>query len=181
VIAGPVNFGIGVTGDDVLLKDNRIVCATGSGIGFIVVLGQDGRLDRNSVEGCGTGFAVAAPGYVLTRNLAIGNGVGFNLSDFGELSRSAALGNASTGVTLNAESTPGLLFANTFAGNGGAGANCGLINNTGTAVVASGNFWGSTSGPGADPADQACNGAGGSVTTSPFATTDSTPTMAALR
>jgi hypothetical protein len=183
VIAGTINIGFGATGTGALLKDNRVVCpSTSGGIGFLVLLGDGIRLERNAALGCGLGFTVAGPGHVLTRNLAVGGGVGFNLGDFAELSRNAALGSSNAGVTLNSGSTPGLILANSFAGNGAAlGLNCGIQNNTGTAVTAAGNFWGTATGPGADPADQACNTAGSTIVTTPFSTTDLTPTMAALR
>ena len=49
-------------------------------------------------------------------------------------------------------------------------SNCGLLNDTGAAVTATNNFWGSAAGPGANPADDACNSGGGSTTTlAPFA------------
>ena len=63
---------------------------------------------------------------------------------------------------------------NTFAGNDPFG-DCGLFNGTGTTVTATDNFWGAVTGPGPDPADQACNGSGSSTVTTPFATTDYTP------
>jgi len=182
VIAGPVNIGIGSTTNDGLFKDNRIVCSSGAGSAFLLVLGTGSRIDRNTVQGCQSGFLVAGTGHVITRNLAIGNGVGFGLGDFAELSRNAALGNTSSGVSLSSGATPGLIFANTFAGNGTAfGSNCGLTNSTGGAVTAAGNFWGAATGPGADPADQVCNSFSSTTITSPFATTDSTPKMAAIR
>jgi len=182
VIAGPVNFSIGSTANDGLFKDNRIVCSSGAGSAFFLVLGTGSRIDRNTVQGCQSGFLVSGAGNVITRNLAIGNGVGFGLTDFAEFSRNAALANTTTGASLGSSGTPGLIFGNTFAGNGTAfGSNCGLTNNTGGAVTAAGNFWGAATGPGADPADQVCNSFSSTTITSPVATTDSTPKMAAIR
>ena len=183
VVVGPVNFGIGLIAIGTQARDNRIVCSSNSGIGFFAILGTGTVIDRNTVEGCGQGFVAGGPGLVLTRNLAIGNNsTGFNLADFTEFTRNAAIGNVGAGVVLNSGSTPGLMQSNTFAGNGLAlGANCGVQNNTGGTVIATGNFWGAPTGPGADPADQVCNAVGSTTVTSPFATTDFTPAQSALR
>jgi hypothetical protein len=56
-----------------------------------------------------------------------------------------------------------------------------MQNNTGASVTATNNYWGAASGPGPDPADQACDAAGSTTITTPFATSDFTPGQAALR
>jgi hypothetical protein len=55
------------------------------------------------------------------------------------------------------------------AGAGGL-LNCGIISGLPTPVVAEANFWGASTGPGADPADAVCLKGAGSVDASPFAT-----------
>jgi hypothetical protein len=185
VITGTINFGFGVTGTGGLLKDNRVLCGPGGGaIGVALLAAQDTRVERNAVQGCSIAFIAAGPGIVLTRNLASGNGTGFNLGSIAEMTRNAALGNSSTGATLNPGAVLGLIASNTFSGNATIASplnNCGLYNNTGGHVIATDNFWGSVTGPGPDPADQVCNAVGSSTTTTPFATVDVTPRMAAMR
>jgi len=71
--------------------------------------------------------------------------------------------------------------ANSIFGNGlaaGTDHNCGLRNSTGGTIGATGNYWGSSSGPGADPADAVC---GDPVTTSPVAASEIKVLVAPLR
>jgi hypothetical protein len=77
----------------------------------------------------------------------------------------------------------GPISGNTFAGNGlsSSNANCGMLNNSNGALVATNNYWGAATGPGADPADQICNGFGSSTTTSPHATKATIPLQSPLR
>lgn len=182
VLTGPINIGIGVTGSDPQIRDNRVICSSSSGgIGVLLLTGPGARIDRNSVEGCGQGYVGAGAGMVLTRNLAIDSATsGFNLGDFASFTKNAAIGNRQQGLVLNSGSTPGVLTGNAFIGNGTFG-NCGISNNSGTTVTATGNYWGAPTGPGADPADQACDGVGSLTVTAPFSTTDSTPAQSPLR
>jgi hypothetical protein len=172
VITGPVNIGFGVFGG-ATLRDNRVLCSSSaSGVGFFALLGAGTVIDRNLVQGCNGGFLAVGSDLVLTRNLAIANSSagGFILGDFAEFTRNAAIGNSGPGVTFNSGSTPGLFTMNTLMGNGTfAGLNCGVQNDTGGPVTATGNYWGAITGPGPDPADQVCNTAGGSVVTAPGA------------
>lgn len=65
------------------------------------------------------------------------------------------------------------------AGNRG---NCGVQNNTGTTIQATGNYWGAPTGPGPDPADASCVFNPGSITvTVPFLTKDPSKPQAAVR
>ena len=50
-------------------------------------------------------------------------------------------------------------------------SNCGTSNFSGDRVIATNNFWGADTGPGPDPADQACNVNGATITT-PFSLTE---------
>ena len=182
VLVGPINFGIGVTGSDPEIRDNRVICTSGAGgIGVILLPAPGARLDRNSVEGCGSGYVGAGAGMVITRNLAIDSvSSGFSLTDFASFTKNAAIGNRQEGLVLNSGGSLGVLTGNAFIGNGTAG-NCGIRNNSGTTVTATGNYWGAATGPGADPADQTCDGPGSVTVTTPFSTTDSTPTQSPLR
>ena len=66
---------------------------------------------------------------------------------------------------------------NTFSANQ---SNCGVRNDTGFAV----NYWGASTGPGSDPADQLCETHAGDEpdsTVTPFLTKDPTQAQSALR
>jgi hypothetical protein len=181
VLMGPVNIGFGVTGGNPLIKDNRVVCTTNAGVAMLLVFPTAGMvIDRNAIEGCNTGITGGGPGLTVQRNLVIDCSLGFGLSEFALFTRNGAVSNRGIGLALNPGGSIGTIVKNTFAGNDPFG-NCGLFNDTGTAVTATDNFWGAVTGPGPDPADQACNGAGSSTVTTPFATTDYTPAQAALR
>jgi hypothetical protein len=182
VLTGPINIGFGAVNADPFIHDNRVICtASSAGIGFLLLPAPGTRLDRNSVESCDQAVVGGGTGVVLTRNLAIDNtGTGYNLGDFATFTKNAAISNGGVGLLLNSSSTPGTIASNTFANNDPSG-NCGIQNDTGTSVTATGNFWGAATGPGPNPADQACNGSGSSTVTTPFATSDFTQAQSALR
>jgi hypothetical protein len=176
--------GFGDFGNGNVFRDNRVVgynvsnLKTFGDVGYFM-FGTNAVLDHNVAQGCNDGFVVSGNA-VLTRNLAIGNLVfGFDLGTFASFTGNAALGNSGVGVELNQPG--GVLTKNSFVGNDTAGSNCGVSNDSGGTVTASGNFWGAATGPGPDPADQACNGFGSTTITSPFATTDFTPVQSAQR
>lgn len=183
VVTGPINFGISVTGTDAEVRDNRVICTNGSsGLGVALLLAPNARLDRNTVAGCGLAFAGSGTGLVLTRNLAIDSATsGFSLVAFASFTKNAAIGNGSNGLLLNPGAAPGLITGNAFIGNGSSFGNCGIANSSGTLVTAAGNFWGAATGPGPDPADQACDSVGSTTITTPFSTTDPTPRQSTLR
>jgi hypothetical protein len=57
-----------------------------------------------------------------------------------------------------------------------------VSNFSGTTINAANNYWGSPGGPGADPADAACDSSPGSVTiTTPFLTVEPPRPQSALR
>ena len=66
---------------------------------------------------------------------------------------------------------------NSFAANT---SNCGVRNFSGT-LNASANYWGAPTGPGADPADTACDFDGATTVTTPFLTKDPASAQSALR
>ncbi|MBI2834973.1 MAG: right-handed parallel beta-helix repeat-containing protein [Acidobacteria bacterium] len=136
------------------------------------------------------GFLIDSIGAAVTDNVAVNNkhfgfAVGTGLP--AGFSKNTALGNGYGGLRFAVSSGPATVTidkSNIF-GNGGAplpwaGANCGLTLYNGDAahtftVLASGSFWGSSSGPGPDPADRTggdCNEADTgpiALTTDPFA------------
>jgi nitrous oxidase accessory protein NosD len=157
-----------------------------AGPGFSIVFGSGLTLTGNLSTGNVSGFAVAGEQHVLADNTAAANDVGIALIGAGLVTltrnvvtgsefegvflsgdghvftRNAVRGNRGSGVLVESADTGTLtVTGNTFVGNGAGGTNCGIELNatTGDPLLATGNFWGAASGPGADPADLACDGA----------------------
>jgi hypothetical protein len=123
-------------------------------------------------------FPVPISQYTFDGNTATANGTGFSVSHDETHpipERLAFTGNVATGNTSNS------IRNNNIYGNRGVGstANCGIVNSgfesaAPTPTLATNNYWGSTSGPGADPADNAgkgCDFNQGTTVIKPFATT----------
>ena len=66
------------------------------------------------------------------------------------------------------------LFGNNAGVSSSGFTNCGLLNDSGAQVTATGNFWGAAGGPGPDPADDVCNDGGSTTATALFAATEFT-------
>jgi parallel beta-helix repeat protein len=126
------------------------------------------------------GFAVFDSNHTLSGNIAIDNALGFTIADGSTnilLTGNAALGNLAPGVLIGGGATgvtnvsviKGSIFGNDNA------ANCGLQNDSSSAINATGNFWGAMTGPGPDPADLVCDTGGGTTTFAPFATREVNP------
>ena len=129
------------------------------------------------------GFNIGGSGHTISDNAASGNFFGFDLSFSGqfthnvassngdvggiiinnagiiEIRRNAIIGNR--GIGIQVFSRDATITENNIFGNGTTRSNCGLLNVSGTALMAPKNFWGAASGPGPDPADAvdaACGG-----------------------
>jgi hypothetical protein len=171
----------GVLNDGVVFRNNKVIGHNPTGcVGFLAT-GTNILLDGNVVMGCQIGFDVGN-GVTLTRNVAIDNYFGFQFGGTsGGFTDNAAIGNAAAGVVVALGLSPISITGNSFFGNGVTGTNCGLRNASGTAVVAPDDFWGSSAGPGPDPADDVCNDVGSSTSTSPPAIKDQTPLLSSQR
>ena len=138
---------------------------------------------NNRGDGIGVFYDTFDPTAAVTGNVAAGNaGIGFTLGTGAifpvtpTARRNAAVGNRRGGVFMAGNGVR-VEDSNIF-GNGsvpdvaGAGGllNCGIISGLPTPVVAEDNFWGASTGPGADPADAVCVKGAGSVDAVPFAT-----------
>lgn len=148
--------------------------ATGNGQGFVFAFTEEGNTVHGNVatsngteEVFGHGFTIFGNGYSVVSNRAIGNdGNGFLISaTSGEGSvfkDNDAIGNRDAGIRVLRGAGPEFHKNNLF-GNLGEGRppvleaapNCGLINESGSTVDATFNFWGAPTGPGPDPADDA--------------------------
>jgi nitrous oxidase accessory protein NosD len=108
--------------------------------------------------------------YTITKNAVAGssgNGI-FLTSATMTVTKNSITGSAGAGIIFNS-GTLTSLTANSIFGNGlaaGANHNCGIRNASGGSITATGNYWGASTGPGADPADATC---GSPVTAIPAA------------
>jgi Protein of unknown function (DUF1565) len=109
----------------------------------------------------------------IIANVASDNYIGFEFeSGFGNtMIADSVLANSYAGVKIDADHALTSISRSNIFGAPNQGGNCGIDNEAGT-VTATYNFWGASTGPGADPADDACNfDSNGSIITTPFATT----------
>jgi hypothetical protein len=92
------------------------------------------------------------------------------------LVKNAIVANLGAGVV--AEESDNTVVKSSLFGNGAGGlmalvpareAHCGTYAGAGIALDASENFWGAAAGPGADPADAACDATGAVTTVDPVA------------
>ncbi len=169
---GAVQAGFYVLAPGAVLAGNRALGSGGIGFGTsgtgMGAGGADVIMRRNvATANADAGFRLRVGGAHLAGNVASANGQdGFDVLDGSghDLRDNQALGNRrfGIGIELGASAT---VEGGTLGGNGATvdGGNCGLANASATAVTARGVFWGTTSGPGDDPADAACNSGPGSV------------------
>ena len=153
--------------------------AIGNRLSGIVAQGAGTVVTGNAASANGGGISIDfADGARVTRNVVHanglpsrpGSGVGISVrnSDAVKIERNSVVGNRSAGVSLVANGIATNVTKNNLFGNGSIFGNC--ATNNGTApMTASGNYWGSATGPGADPADLACDFAAGSTDVDPFA------------
>ena len=154
--------------------------------------------DNLATQNGRNGF-VAQSGNTLKGNVALGNAMnGFTINDDNVITsctananhngfrlggqrnavtKSAVIDNFGVGITATAAGNA--VTKTSIFGNGGgavnvsgANINCGTLAADGVTLHATQNFWGAAAGPGADPADLACNGLGATTNVTPVATKD---------
>lgn len=166
------------------LRHNLVIANTSSGIGgrgnTVTIL--DNIALGNGADGIGASTTQAR----VEGNVSVANFTGMIVGGLAGTHATAAsvrhntiIGNLIGGVFVSG-SLPSGVHANNIYGNGRQALpqgtpeqglpgllNCGLVNNSEQVVQASGNYWGHASGPGPDPADEACNPGGGRTITDP--------------
>lgn len=173
--------GIG-TGTTVRVLDN---IAEGNGDGFSLS-GTFNLMQHNrAVDNSGAGFVVAGSGHTVKQNVAVQNDNGFEptlstgmthpFAPPSGFTQNAAIANATAGVSIQTSDALGVnisLDKSNLYGNGDPNNNCGLaIDNEDAnlsdimAVAFTGDYWGASTGIGANPADTA----GGTCTGGPGA------------
>lgn len=147
----------------VVFQDN--IARRNNGHGFEILSGVNHLLKGNLASGNNSsGFYLNLPvvtTVTLTKNVAAGNGAaGFTFLGMSDnmnmpmVSNCASVGNQGDGIQVAGYLT---VEKSSIYGNAGSGFNCG-INKTSAfgSVLAQQNYWGASSGPGPDPADQLC-------------------------
>lgn len=148
--------------------------ASRNGNGFGMAFTENGHRMHNNIAigngnttGRGNGFSLFGNRHTFSKNSITGNrgiGVLINSTDASGFSfrMNSIVGNVGSGIFVF--SGPGLaLNKNNIFGNFGERPffpftptpNCGVVNDSGATIDATRNYWGATSGPGEDPADNA--------------------------
>ena len=144
------------------------------------------RVAGNQVYGWDTGIRTDGTEKTVQKNLVTHNVVGISASSgladivanvfsanynagLGLFVQGNVLGNAfvgnSDGILITSGVFAGTIEKNNFAGNFGCGIR--FFGGAGSSLTIPDNYWGAETGPGPDPADQACSG--GTITATPFA------------
>jgi len=161
----PQQVGIIAYGARSVITGNRV---NGGDVGFHLG-GASMTVTGNVATNAGLGFYVLGTDVVISGAVAEANDYGLQLASTGTtVTKSSFVGNAWFGILAMPGSTGAVTLSNLY-GNGSAAPvlNCGFQAG-GVPVTVTDSWWGSESGPGADPADDACNAVAGATT--PFAT-----------
>ncbi|HTO06264.1 MAG TPA: hypothetical protein VMR86_04330 [Myxococcota bacterium] len=175
--------GFDVFGANATLTGNRALANTFDGFELDAanVVASGDSAEKNAH----TGFIVINGGAEIEKSASIGNAVnGFEASNaLMDLHSVVASGNGSYGIEYDDASSDGRVDGSTIVGNALVNkTNCGLENLTNHQIDATGNYWGTSLGPGADPGDAACSdGLGSSVSVTPFKKTELKISLKPLR
>ena len=185
--------GIQIVADDVTVQENRIL-ARHVGVKTVSTLGTNATITGNVISNALAGVDVNTTGVSITGNVLESNQVAIGISPGAEktiidsnvivnsvgnggaivvdaahttITHNLLAGNINVGVSRIADG-PITVASNNFLGNAVGASNCALMNDRSEPMAAENNFWGSTQGPGSDPADRACGAS--PVDTAPFLT-----------
>jgi hypothetical protein len=187
---GNNGHGIVIDSANVMVRGNRVVY-TGpetnkESVGILTVNDAPVRIEGNQVINWCVGiwgrgaatvtknevmenlYGILASGGNVAGNVATYNSTGISMTDTAEVTGNAVYRNRIRGFVVSA-SFSGVFAKNNMFTNGTPGSNCGVENQV-IALKATNNYWGAATGPGAPPADRACDLYSGTTTTSPFAT-----------
>jgi hypothetical protein len=158
LVHGTPGAGFSVTGAPagVHLLENVVVSS--SAPAYFLSAGSGWVLTRNAaLNNSAPGFYLSAgTTATLTGNVAIGNsvyGIFIALGSDHALEDNTAIDNMGDGIYLASIGTGVAISGGNLYGNT---SNCGINNNSGSAVTADKVYWGAASGPGVDPADDVC-------------------------
>jgi parallel beta-helix repeat protein len=166
-IRNQTGFSLNGTSGEIAANNQAI----GNSIFGFDIAGTNVRAVGNQASGSNTGIRLSGgSNNLLIANLASANNTGYQLQGGTghSLIASSAQGNQFEGYYVSAGVTASITSGNIFGND--TTSNCGIRNASGSSMTATHNFWGAATGPGADPADDVCNGAGSATTTTPFST-----------
>lgn len=197
-VRGAANIGVVILGSEVSVIDNIAAGNTAEGFASGLGTSQCRLVANTAVQNRGTGFFMSGTGHNLQLNIAQANlTAGFALNGSGDrfyfnsaignaqgidiltgsdhrLVRNAFIGNDSVGVNILPRITGVVLHQNNIFGNGqvalGSTLNVGVSNASRSLVSATNNFWGSSTGPGSNPADDILTNSLSRTEFIPFAT-----------
>ena len=167
--------GLVVNGNANRLQDNFV---SGNLAAGIAVFGSGNEVRNNIADSNGSqGFVIVGSQHVVRDNVAGNNATGFGIQGTDiRLLQNTAVGNKLFGISVEIPGAGATISSNNIYGNNSVPfnglTNCGIQNASGSTIIATGNFWGIPSGPGADPADNAgsgCDVEGSNTTVMPFA------------
>jgi parallel beta-helix repeat protein len=162
-VLGNGQGGIVVDGSANLLHDNF---ASGNLAAGFAVFGRENTVrDNISTSNGSEGFVVVGAKHAISHNASSNNSIGFGIQGTDmRLLHNSALGNKLFGISVQTLGASAAISQSNIYGNNNTAlngvTNCGIQNTSGNTIVASDNFWGESTGPGADPADNAGSGSG---------------------
>jgi len=192
IVSHSAGIGYQVIGEDncpnagpIYLTNNVASDVNGPGftLASIDIVRFVGNVSRRNVVGANiiTVAPIGGVTGVISNSAFIANrGAGIQFSEGGAtVTGNTILGNQGPGISVSVTNPRSItLHNNNIYGNdiSQAPANCGVLNNSAVVIDAKKNFWGSATGPGSDPADNAGPGSGcdlghSSTVVTPFATT----------
>lgn len=172
------NVALFVAGSRNLIASSRFLPGA---VDNLLVTGQDNVITETASTGASNaGFNIGGNRNVLRGVFATANALGIGFVGTGHVvSGSVVIRNSVTGIDIAGAGASAVITKSTLHSNGGPLLdNCGLsVSSMTGSAVATGNYWGAPTGPGPDPADEACLSVGGTATTTPFAAKEhKTPT-----
>ncbi len=149
--------GFGISGSGNLLHDNFASENFAAGFG---IFGSGNEVSNNTASSNGSeGFVMVGTGHVIHDNVASGNSNGFGIQGTNiQILQNSTLGNKFSGIYVLSGASAAITENNIYGNNNvpaGSLTNCGIENSSGNEIIATNNFWGASSGPGPDPADNA--------------------------
>lgn len=166
-IARGNNAGIVTSGSNITISHNLSIANTAAGF---ALFGTGNKATFNAAAANGSeGLLVLGTNHVLSHNSASGNffGIGVQGTDM-EIVGNSTIGNRNAGIYVSSSSSASIHGNNIYGNDNTFSGNCGISNQSGLPIDATDNYWGTSTGPGANPADNECD-ASGAMSVFPFA------------
>lgn len=168
--------GAVIEGANHTFSGNSVLGEAGGGV---LVAGTGHMVHHNVVtaepnvgNGGGAGLEIYGSGHDVSGNVVISKAYGITVDP--DITDVTIQGNTLIGNSYGASiaSADVSFHGNNIVSNGApedSPPNCGLVNQSGTTLDATNNYWGAAEGPGPDPADAVCDEAGSTTLVTPVA------------